>query len=527
MTDIVEKVVDVAGSWPYRSETGDAEMMMDTGDEFVTDGGTTTTTYTTYSSGNGRLSSGSARRLSGGSTTRRISGASTGSRRVSYSRVEGSTISPSRTGSIMRVSPVKTHVIEEVSGPILHTHSLQVTGTKKLEGSAVAEVERVERLNMSEHTGTRVVEEHVDVHNAGHYLDTHEKAITRKRVKTIQVPYQRKVKVPVKVQKIIPATVQMQVTVKTYHEEETFEEYEEKYTKIEKRTYTRPKVTWVKKLVPETFTKRVPITKRRTVSRPVTTVVEKNVSHIVDVPGNKLVESKGFRIDEIEDMKKVRIEEIEEYTLEPHYTRTIEGSRRVVDVTTGEYGYRSQGHKIYKASAYELQHVQQDSTITEATDVIVTPSSATYRVETTGVVIDGEAEDGAGVRVENLDLEGEIVTIKNYSSSAISLKGWTIIDAQQNQGTATTNTFYFPADFTLGSWESVHIHSGRGSANRREYDGITHILWEEKKNRPVWNDSGDTAFLIDADGNIISEFTAPGIRSTRRTRSARKRQKRS
>lgn len=79
----------------------------------------------------------------------------------------------------------------------------------------------------------------------------------------------------------------------------------------------------------------------------------------------------------------------------------------------------------------------------------------------------------------NASLNAEWVTIKNSTSRAVSLKGWTLTDASRH-------TYAFPA-VTLGAGRTVKIHTGHGT--NRSTDLYQQRGWY------VWNNDKDTATL--------------------------------
>ncbi|WP_211338395.1 lamin tail domain-containing protein [Haloterrigena salifodinae] len=54
---------------------------------------------------------------------------------------------------------------------------------------------------------------------------------------------------------------------------------------------------------------------------------------------------------------------------------------------------------------------------------------------------------------------------------------------------------YFPSGFTLESGESVTIYSGSGS------NSDTELYWGS--GRAIWNNSGDTIIVTNADGETV------------------------
>ncbi|MFN2537747.1 MAG: lamin tail domain-containing protein, partial [Mycobacteriales bacterium] len=75
----------------------------------------------------------------------------------------------------------------------------------------------------------------------------------------------------------------------------------------------------------------------------------------------------------------------------------------------------------------------------------------------------------------NTSLNAEWVTIKNVSSTARSLQGWTLRDASGHVYTFGT--------FTLGGGKSVVIHTGKGT------NTTTHRYWGSGSY--IWNNTGD------------------------------------
>ena len=84
----------------------------------------------------------------------------------------------------------------------------------------------------------------------------------------------------------------------------------------------------------------------------------------------------------------------------------------------------------------------------------------------------------------NISLNGEYVVIKNTTSTNRSLTGWTLRDK-------TGYTYRFPT-FTLRAGATVTVHTGKGTASS------THRYYN--KTWYVWNNTGDTAYLRDAQG---------------------------
>jgi micrococcal nuclease len=95
---------------------------------------------------------------------------------------------------------------------------------------------------------------------------------------------------------------------------------------------------------------------------------------------------------------------------------------------------------------------------------------------------------------DNRDLNEEYIRIRNEGDSATDMSGWTIKDE------SSSNRYTFPAGFSIAPGETVTIHSGCGD------DFDTRLFWCSVDSA-VWNNDGDTAFLIDAAGNTHTTHT--------------------
>lgn len=94
--------------------------------------------------------------------------------------------------------------------------------------------------------------------------------------------------------------------------------------------------------------------------------------------------------------------------------------------------------------------------------------------------------DSPGVdRRSNTSLNAEYVQIRNTTSKAVSLKGWTLVDASNHK--------YVFGAFSLGKGKTVTVHTGRGTNNTaHRYQGRAAY---------VWNNDRDTATLKRSTGS--------------------------
>ena len=101
------------------------------------------------------------------------------------------------------------------------------------------------------------------------------------------------------------------------------------------------------------------------------------------------------------------------------------------------------------------------------------------------------------VLITSLDCKGkpEIVVVENSGTSAQDMTGWKVEDRGPKY------TFNFPAGFSLEAGASVELVSGASGDDTGET-----IYWNK---RPVWNNDGDTASLIDSSGLLAFEMKCP------------------
>jgi len=79
----------------------------------------------------------------------------------------------------------------------------------------------------------------------------------------------------------------------------------------------------------------------------------------------------------------------------------------------------------------------------------------------------------------NASLNAEYIILKNTTTKAISLKGWTVRDR--------SNHVYTFGTFTLAAGHWVTLHTGRGT------NTSTNRYWGS--GNYIWNNDGDTAYV--------------------------------
>lgn len=91
---------------------------------------------------------------------------------------------------------------------------------------------------------------------------------------------------------------------------------------------------------------------------------------------------------------------------------------------------------------------------------------------------------------DNNSLNGEWVEIVNRGEDDRDLTNWVLKD------TSASHRYAFPAGFTLKAGAKVRVSSGCGT------DRPDHLFWCVSGSA-VWNNDGDTAYLLDPSGNIV------------------------
>ncbi len=94
---------------------------------------------------------------------------------------------------------------------------------------------------------------------------------------------------------------------------------------------------------------------------------------------------------------------------------------------------------------------------------------------------------------DNENKNGEWVTIRSRSGAA-DMTGFVLKDE------TASHRYSFPDGFVLGEGASVRVFTGCGSNSE------THLYWCHARSA-VWNNDGDTAFLLDPSGNLVAQLS--------------------
>ena len=112
---------------------------------------------------------------------------------------------------------------------------------------------------------------------------------------------------------------------------------------------------------------------------------------------------------------------------------------------------------------------------------------------TTAAVVIADIEPDAPGR-DNENPNGEWIDIRNTGESAADLSGWVVKDE------STRHRFELEADFVLAAGQTVRLYSGCGT------DSATELYWCNVDDA-VWNNGGDTVFLLDANGSAVDTLS--------------------
>ena len=98
----------------------------------------------------------------------------------------------------------------------------------------------------------------------------------------------------------------------------------------------------------------------------------------------------------------------------------------------------------------------------------------------------------SGVHISGLDLDCEWVKITNSGTSPVTMTEWRITDDGDK------HTYIFP-QFILPVGDTVTLYTRVGN------DNSTELYWGLNKSY-IWNNDGDTAWLYNADGDLVDNM---------------------
>ncbi len=103
--------------------------------------------------------------------------------------------------------------------------------------------------------------------------------------------------------------------------------------------------------------------------------------------------------------------------------------------------------------------------------------------------------DAAGS--DNDNLNDEWVELTNPGERSVDLTGWSVKDE------SASHRYSFPPGFTLEAGATVRLHTGCGD------DTAASLYWCSQGSA-IWNNSGDTVFVLDPNGNVVTSQSYSG-----------------
>ena len=95
---------------------------------------------------------------------------------------------------------------------------------------------------------------------------------------------------------------------------------------------------------------------------------------------------------------------------------------------------------------------------------------------------------------DNNNLNDEYVIFKNTGSISVNMTGWTVQDK-------ANHLYRFPV-FNLSANSIVTLYTGSGT------DTNTNLYWG-RTGQAIWTNKGDTLYLRDSDGILVTDYTYP------------------
>ena len=95
---------------------------------------------------------------------------------------------------------------------------------------------------------------------------------------------------------------------------------------------------------------------------------------------------------------------------------------------------------------------------------------------------------------DNNNLNDEYVIFKNTGSISVNMTGWTVQDK--------ANHLYRFSVFNLSANSIVTLYTGSGT------DTNTNLYWG-RTGQAIWTNKGDTLYLRDSDGILVTDYTYP------------------
>jgi len=305
--------------------------------------------------------------------------------------------------------------------------------------------------------------------------EEHPGMIRKKVIRRVEVPFTRQVKVPTQTTQIVPTYIQQRVPVKKLIAVPGYKLVDEQYTEYEEREAIREKEIWVKKIVPEKYVERVPVTRVRQVQKPTTVVKEVESYETVQVPSTKKVLVDGYRVDEVQDSKVVEVEEYQDYELKPSPIGAPQiNSTRDLGRLPNSRLSRSLGHQVFPQNHPSIKHVDMDTDMeNEGSSGLVPMNTATHSMRGT---INGVNNNNASAPLPTNATQINVTNNNYYHNNNNGTHR-----GNPNNTNNSSSSYYRPSSPTS---QNLNIHgTGSLSSYSQEYG-----RYEGRDATPVLND---------------------------------------
>lgn len=178
-----------------------------------------------------------------------------------------------------------------------------------------------------------------------------------------------------------------------------------------------------------------------------------------------------------------------------HHGSNSSTSDAFLNKVNPEYAVISVGDNSYGQPTEEtLAKLSQHGVLVYRTDI-----SGTIVAESDGSIVTFNAtpsvppvQSTANVKITNINLDTEVVTLENQGTGSVDLTGWKIISEVGPQ------TYIFPSGTTIAAGAQLRVLSGNNAIASSDS-----LVWTKSY---IWNNTGDTGVLYNASGQEVSRY---------------------
>lgn len=160
----------------------------------------------------------------------------------------------------------------------------------------------------------------------------------------------------------------------------------------------------------------------------------------------------------------------------------------VISVGVNSYGHPTEA-TLTRLSQHEVSVYRTDKSGT----IIAESDGTTVSFDTSpSASTTPPAQTAANVKITNIDLSGEVVTIQNQGTTSVDLTGWKLVSVDGSQ------TFSFPSSTSITAGGTLKVVSGSNASASSDT-----LVWTKSY---IWNNTGDTGVLYNAQGQEVSRY---------------------